>query len=324
MKYLLLLLLPCLVTDLVYAQPNYTRDTSFTVYSAYVKALKSYPQIKIVAPELPKNVKALMSVTYCSVDDRALKADVFYPTIKTKKKRPAVLLIHGGGWRSGDRSQQIPMAQHLAAKGFVSIAAEYRLSTEALYPAAIFDLKAAIRWIKANAEIYQIDTNKVVVLGCSAGGQLAALIGTTNNNPEFEDKICNPGYSSKVAAIIDVDGTLAFIHPESGEGNDKPEKPSAATLWLGKSAAEDPLLWEKVAPLNHVSSSTPPTLFLNSSVARMHAGRNDMIQKLDSLHIYSEVHTFNDAPHPFWLFHPWFDPMMRYILAFLDKIFIDN
>lgn len=321
MKYLLFLLLFCVVTDMAYAQPNHARDTSFTVYSAYVKALKNHPQIRIVGPELPENVKALMNLTYCSIGNRALKADIFYPVAKTKKKRPAVLLIHGGGWRSGDRSQQIPMAQHLASKGFVSITVEYRLSIEALYPAAIFDLKAAIRWIKANAKVYNIDTNKIAVLGCSAGGQLAALIGTTNHNPEFEDKVCNPHYSSSVAAIVDVDGTLAFIHPESGEGNDKPEKPSAATLWLGKSAVEEPLLWEKAAPLNHVSSSTPPILFLNSSVTRMHAGRNDMIQKLDSLHIYSEVHTFEDAPHPFWLFHPWFNPMMQYIVAFLGKNF---
>jgi acetyl esterase/lipase len=323
-KYLLFIVLLCIVTASVQAQPNHARDTSFTVYSAYIKTLKNYPQIRIVDSKLPKNVKATMDITYCNIGNRALKADIFYPATKTKKKRPAVLLIHGGGWRSGDRSQQIPMAQHLAAKGFVSITAEYRLSTEALYPAAIFDLKAAVRWIKANAKAYQIDTNKVVVLGCSAGGQLAALIGTTNNNPEFEDKVCNPDYSSNVAAIVDVDGTLAFIHPESEEGNDKPGKPSAATLWLGKSAAEDPLLWKKVAPLNHVSSNTPPILFLNSGVTRMHAGRNDMIQKLDSLHIYSEVHTFEDAPHPFWLFHPWFNPMMQYIVTFLNRISPNN
>jgi acetyl esterase/lipase len=323
-KYLLSLLLHSTVTNVIYAQTNQVKDTSFTVHSAYIKNVKNYPQIKIVNSELPKNVKAAMDLTYCNTGSRTLKADVFYTAIKTRKKRPAVLLIHGGGWRSGDRSQQNPMAQYLAGKGFVSITAEYRLSTEALYPAAIFDLKAAVRWVKANAKAYHIDTNKVAVLGCSAGGQLAALLGTTNNNPEFEDGVCNPNYSSGVAAIVDVDGTVAFIHPESGEGNDKPGKPSAATLWLGKNAADDPALWEKVAPLNHVSSRTPPILFLNSSIARMHAGRNDMIQKLDQLNIYSEVHTFEDAPHPFWLFHPWFDPMMQYIVTFLHKIFPDN
>jgi pectinesterase len=320
-KYLLLLLLPYTITEVAYAQANQTKDTSFTVYSVYAKNVKNYPQIKIVDAALPENVKAEMGLPYCHTGNRTLKVDVFYPAIKSKKKRPAVLLIHGGGWRSGDRSQQIPMAQYLAARGFVSITAEYRLSTEALYPAAIFDLKAAVRWIKANAKAYNVDTNKIAVLGCSAGGQLAALLGTTNNDPEFEDEACNPKYSSSVHAIVDVDGTLAFIHPESGEGNDKPGKPSAATLWLGKNATEDPALWESAAPLNHVSSCTPPVLFLNSSVARMHAGRNDMIQKLDSLRIYSEVHTFEDAPHPFWLFHPWFDPMMQYIVTFLDKIF---
>lgn len=306
----------------MYAQTSYKTDTSFTVYSAYTKNVKHYPHIKIVESRLPRQIKASMNITYCNPGSRALKADVFYPAARSPKKRPAVLLVHAGGWRSGDRSQQIPMAQSLAAQGYVAVCAEYRLSEEALYPAALYDLKAAVRWMKANAAAYQIDTEKVVVLGCSAGGQLAALLGTTNDLPEFEDKTaCNTRYPGSVAAIIDVDGTLAFIHPESGEGSDKPGKPSAATLWLGRSASEDPELWHKVAPLHHVSATTPPVLFINSSVARMHAGRNDMIQKLDSLHIYSEVHTFEDAPHPFWLFHPWFDPMMEYIFAFLHKIF---
>lgn len=320
-RYLPLLLSFLYCGNQAQAQLPEPKDTSFTVYSAFQKNIKKYPAIKIVQPRLPAQVKQALDVTYCTLGDRYLKADVFFPQKKRKQKVPAVLLIHGGGWRSGDRSQQIPMAQQLAAKGYVAVTAAYRLSTEAKYPAAVYDLKAAVRWMKANAGTYGIDTSKITVLGCSAGGQLAALLGTTQNDPDFEDDRCHPGFSTTVAAIIDVDGTLAFIHPESGDGSDKPGKPSAATLWLGATAAEAPGLWQKVAPLNHVNQNTPPVLFLNSSVTRMHAGRNDMIHQLDSMHIYSRVHTFDDAPHPFWLFDPWFSPMMEEIYAFLKQVF---
>lgn len=294
-------------------------DTSFTTYSAFRKNIKHYPQIKIAKTTLNKNVKADRNLNYCTAGSFALNADVFYP--KTKKKKPAVIIIHGGGWRSGDRSMEVPIAQELANRGYVAACVDYRLSTEALYPAAINDLKAAVRWIKANAEKYHIDTNKIAVMGCSAGGQLAALTGTTNGDLSFEGHDCTTATSSTVQAIIDIDGTLAFIHSESGEGADKPGKPSAATLWLGASATENAALWQSVAPLNHVSATTPPILFINSGIDRMHAGRNDMIKQLEAFHIYSEVHTFKDAPHPFWLFDPWFQPMMDHIEGFLQKVF---
>ena len=196
------------------------RDTSFTTYSAFVKAKKNYPNISIAQPAVPASIQAKTNLTYCTVGSRNLQLDIFYPKAKRKKGYPAVLFIYGGGWRSGERSQHVPMAQQLAAKGYVTVTADYRLSTEALYPAAVHDLKAAIRWMRANAKQYPIDTTKIAVWGFSAGGQLASLIGTTNGDAQFEGESCYKSHSSSVQAIVDVDGTLAFIHPESGEGND--------------------------------------------------------------------------------------------------------
>lgn len=298
-------------------------DTSFTTYSAYKSALKKYPFISIANPPVPANISSKTNVVYCKVNNTELRLDVFYPSQKSKKPLPAVLIVHGGGWRSGNRGQHVPLAQQLAAKGYVTVTAQYRLSTEALYPAAVNDLKTAIRWMRANAKTYHIDKDKIAIWGFSAGGQLATLVGTTGNSPLFKGDGCYQKYSDKIQAIIDADGTLAFIHPESGEGNDSKGK-SAATLWFGASKTERPDLWQQAAPLNHVDSQTPPILFINSAVDRMHAGRTDMIRKLDSLHIYSEIHAFPDTPHPFLLFNPWFDPVLKYTTNFLDKVFKRN
>ena len=230
------------------------------------------------------------------------------------------MIIHGGGWRSGNRGQHYPLAQRLADLGYVCFTPEYRLSTEALYPSAVYDLKSALRWIRSNAKKYNVDTNKIAVLGFSAGGQLAALLGVTAGNLKFEGTECNLKSLSAVNAIVDLDGTLSFVHPESGEGDDS-KRTSAATYWFGFSKKENSKLWEGASPLTYVGKDTPPTLFINSSVERMHAGRNDFLKVLNENNIYSEVKTFSDAPHSFPLFDPWFEPTVKYTNDFLKKVF---
>jgi acetyl esterase/lipase len=304
-KYIILLF-AVLLTSFAQAQRTegltHKPDTSFSNYSAYLNSKKKFPNIILVKDSLPPSVKADTGITYLSIS--GLKLDVFSPKKAKSKRLPAIIIIHGGGWRSGNRMQHHPLAQRLAEKGYVCFTPAYRLSTEALYPAAVQDLKAAINWIKTNASKYKVDTNQIVVLGFSAGGQLATLVGNTQ-----------PG----IKAIIDIDGTLAFIHPESGEGDDS-KNISAGTNWFGYNKTERPELWKEAGALSHAGPHTPPTLFINSAVDRMHAGRTDYIDILNQYHIYTEVQTFPNSPHAFCLFEPWFTPTVNYITGFLNKV----
>ncbi|GAB3940799.1 hypothetical protein GCM10028805_03160 [Spirosoma harenae] len=311
-----------LLTDHVWAQlgPTGGRDTSFTVRKSYIQEKKYHPDITLADSTIPAGVRVTRNMTYSApAAGRKLLLDVYSPPATSEKVHPAIILIHGGGWRSGDRSHNNPLAGQLAAKGFVSMPVEYRLSTEALYPAGVQDVKAAIRWVRANARQYAIDPNRIAVLGFSAGGQLAALVGTTNGNAAFEGAGGNAKQSSAVQAIVDIDGVLAFIHPESAEGNDS-KSISAGTYWFGYTKTEKPELWQEASALNHADKNTPPILFLNSSVSRMHAGRDDLIAKLKPFNTYSEVYTFPDAPHTFMFFNPWFAPTLTYITDFLHKV----
>lgn len=285
------------------------RDTSFTIKSAYEKERKKRPYIEIAEPALTKDVKREADIAYKTVNGRQLVLDIFYPT-NTQQKKPAVLLIFGGGWRSGDKTQNHAMATELAKQGYIAVSAEYRLSPEAAYPAAVADLRDAIRWMRGHATHYGLDTGRIAAMGCSAGGQLAALLGATNKLARFGGQTIDTARSS-VQAVVDIDGILAFHHPESAEG-------AVAAQWLGEQQQGN---WEEAAPLNHVDASSVPVLFINSSLPRFHAGRDDMIRKLDSLGIYSEVHTIDDTPHPFWFFHPWFEKTMQYTAGFLKKVF---
>ncbi|CAN5371009.1 hypothetical protein BH11BAC3_BH11BAC3_31730 [soil metagenome] len=296
------------------------KDTGYSTYSAYTGTLKSHPDIKIVPEFKFASVVEKRNITYCSIAKRALKLDVFAPKAKGEKPGIAIIIIHGGGWRTGNRTQHYPLAQKLANLGYTCFTPEYRLSTEALFPAGVYDIKAAIRYVKKNAAMYNIDTAKIVALGFSAGGEMAAAMGTTGNMPLFEGSNCNTEIKSDVNAVVDIDGTLSFVHPEGGEGDDS-KSISAGTYWFGYSKKENPMLWEAASPLSYVSSKTPPTLFLNSAVSRMHAGREDYIKVLNQYDIKSTVHNFEGAPHSFCLFDPWFEPTVKYIDEFLKNVF---
>lgn len=289
---------------------SYPRDTSYSIRSAWTKIKKDYPEVTPVAPATGLNITALVNQVY-STPGRPLTADVFLPGTDSTRS-PAVLLIYGGGWSSGEKANQVPMAQQLASHGYVAVVAEYRLSPEARYPAAVEDLKNALRWMRSRATEFALDTSRIAVLGCSAGAQLATLLGVTSLKDPYNTS--RSATSARVQAIVNIDGIVSFIHPEAEEG-------TYAARWLGGSRKERAEIWKEASPLEYAGSDTPPILFINSSHPRFHAGRDDMLSILDQHGIYSEVHTLENAPHSFWLVHPWFEPTVTYTLEFLDMVF---
>lgn len=299
-------------------------DTSYSTASAFVTVRKAFPNAQLVDNQRLPGIMFQPNVEYGGVGNRALLLDMFSAETKRSTSvqgRPAIVLIHGGGWRTGNRQQHHPMAQRLAAAGYVVVTPEYRLSTEALYPAAVHDLKTVIRWLRANASQYSVDTTRMAAVGFSAGGQLAALLGSTGNLTDLEGSGCWPGHSSAVQAVVDIDGILAFIHPESGEGDDS-KRVSAATNWFGGSKTQVSARWHEASALTYAGKQTAPTLFLNSAEARMHAGRDDFMIAVKPFGIYTEVYEFAGAPHSFCLFHPWFEPTVSRIEQFLKRVLI--
>ncbi len=306
------------------------RDTTFNTPLTYIKTKKQFPFIQIAEPEKPVNVVAYENVVYKTIDNssiknRSLKMNIYRPD--DKKKYPALILIHGGGWSSGTYSMEVPMAMQVASKGYVTIPVEYRLSPEAIYPAAVYDIKSAIKWVRKNAAKYNIDADHIAVSGTSAGGQLANLMGATNGLKKYEDPNDKMNVSSDVQAVIDIDGISDFTSEESTtRANQSKGKsnPPADVKWLGGTYEEQKQTWIDASPIFHVSDKSAPVCFINSSIDRFHYGRDEMIAKLDSLHLYSEVHTFPDTPHPYWLFRPWFTSTVNYMASFLDKVFKNN
>ncbi|WBL41887.1 pectinesterase family protein [Algoriphagus halophytocola] len=289
---------------------GYQKEGSYNLEDAWKKDVRNFPQIKPVEIKSSESVTESKGHVYKNLGSRELKLDVFSP-IRAETLRPAIVMIHGGGWKSGDKELQIPMAIALAEKGYVTAVVEYRLSPEAQYPAAIHDVKEAVRWLKVHANEFGIDTSQVAISGSSAGGQIAALVGMTNTAAYEGNSELNA--SSEVKAIVDMDGVLAFRHPESAEGQ-------VASEWLGGTYAQKPEVWDAASPLYLKSPAYKPILFIQSQYPRFHAGRDELIALLNEKGIYSEVHTFPESPHPFWLYDVWFEKTLAHIDDFLLKI----
>jgi acetyl esterase/lipase len=294
---------------------DFPKDTTYNLRSAYAQIHKDYQGVSPIEPLLPQGVRFKTEVVYARMGSRDLHLDIFYPSRKRKKGRPGVLLIHGGGWRSGNYKMEVPMAQQLAGKGYVAIAVEYRLSPEAPYPASVYDLKAALRWMRAHATEYGLDTSKIAAYGCSSGAQLASFLGTTNGMAKFEGGEGYAGYSSNVQAVLNIDGIVSFAHPEaSAEGE-------MAGAWLGGLRDVNWDKWKEASPLEHANAQTPPFLFVNCTIPRFHAGRDDLLKILDAAGTYHEVHTIPNSTHSFWTVHPWFEQTLKYSVGFLRKVF---
>ena len=295
---------------LVNAQES-IKYTPYTLESTFQKLKSKYPFIEPIKTIVSRGIISKENIIYKEINDSKLKLDVYFPSDYNNKTFPAVLLIHGGGWLTGGKENQRIMAQNLALKGYVAITVSYRLGLKAKYPAAINDIKDAIVWVKKHSKKYHINQGKIAVLGASSGAQLATLVGVTPNSGMYSS---HPKVSNEIQAIINIDGIVSFIHPNAEEG-------TMASIWLGGSKESNFNKWKEASPLEYVNKNSPPTIFLNSSMDRFHAGRDEFVKILKEHKIYYEIHTLADAPHSFWLVQPWFTQALNYVVPFLDKIF---
>lgn len=310
--FFLIFLMCCFVLN---AQEK-SKFKPYTIESTFQKLKKKYPFITSIKPVISDKIIYKENIVYKRIKKSKLELDIYYPSDCKGKSFPAVLLIHGGGWLTGSKENQRIMAQNLALNGYVAITVSYRLGLEAKYPAAVNDIKDAIVWAKQKAKKYNINKDKIGILGASAGAQLATLVGVTPDNDLYTT---NKKISNEVQAIVNIDGIVSFIHPEAA-AESKKGKESMAGIWLNGEKEENYKNWKEASPLEYVGKNTPPILFVNSSYDRFHAGRDDMISILNQHKIYNQTYTIPKSPHSFWLVKPWFDKTLNYVVDFLNKL----
>ncbi len=214
----------------------------------------------------PDGVRILRDWTYATVDGVDLQLDLYLPD-HFDKPLPLVVWIHGGGWVSGERSP-CPVAM-LATRGYAVASISYRLARgDATFPAPLHDCKAAIRWLRGNAWRFGCDPDRIGVWGASAGGHLAALLGTTADDPALEGNEGITGVSSKVQAVCALFPATDFVHLEEVE-DDHWRINLVAKALLHGSPSKHPELAASASPITHVSKNASPFLFIHGTADSM-------------------------------------------------------
>lgn len=228
--------------------------------------------------------------------NRIEKADLYLPTTSPDgAKRPGIVIIHGGGWVGGDKgaAREQNIGGTLASHGYVCLSINYRLQPKdgpRIWPQNLHDCKTAVRWLRANAERLQLDVEHIGVIGGSAGGHLAAMVGVTGPEAGLDPAEPYGSHSCRVQAVIDLYGPMA-------------DTPNRVTTLVGKSCEEAPELCRQVTPLSHLDKTDPPVLILHGTADKTVPVRDSEVfaDALKKAGIEHELVIVPGAPHTFHL-----------------------
>jgi acetyl esterase/lipase len=244
----------------------------------------------------PDEIVFESGIEYAKPGGESLQLDLARPK-SPNGKCPAILCIHGGGFRAGKREGWDGRCKMLAERGYVAATVTYRLAPKAPYPAAIHDVKAAVRWLRANAATYSIDPEKIGVTGDSAGGHLAQFLGVTGGVALFEGDGGNPGVSSRVSCVVNWYGPSDFTK-SYGKSVDAAE---VLPLWLGGDDTKEHRKHIEASPLYWGTPEAAPTLLLHGTKDPYVAFEQAewMRDRLKAAEVEVELVAFEGAGHGF-------------------------
>ena len=235
-------------------------------------------------------------LVYATAADANLMLDLALPKA-AKGTLPVVVFLHGEGWRAGTRQQMNHFIEGMARLGYVGVTPDYRLVPGARFPAQVEDCKAAIRWLRAHAADYGVRPDRIGVVGFSAGGHLAAMLGLTGKLDGLEGAGGNAEQSSEVQAVV------SFFGPTDFSTRDWPADLEREVIvpFLGGSWADRPDVYRKASPISYVSARAPPFLFLHGSDDKLVPVDQStrLAAQLDRLGVSARVIAFEGEGHGF-------------------------
>ncbi len=240
---------------------------------------------------IPKEYTAQIDVVYTKVMDWEGRADL-YLSLNAVKPTPILINIHGGGWKSGVKETQGGFSPYFKA-GFAVANMEYRMSGQATAPAAIEDTRCMLMYLIKNAKALNIDPNKIIIMGGSAGGHLALMGGLLGNDHRF-DSNCPGVENVKVAAIIDKYGIMDVWDWTYGPEH----KSSSPKLWLGDKANDNEFI-KSVSPISYVTKNSPPIFIVHGNADPIvpYQQSVDLYKKLQDLGVKSQFITVEAGLH---------------------------
>ena len=240
---------------------------------------------------IPKNYSAQLDVVYTKAKEWEGKADL-YLALNETKPTPVIINIHGGGWKTGSKDTQGGFSPFFKA-GFAVANMEYRMSDYAKAPAAVEDTRCMLAYLIQNAKKLNIDPNKIIIMGGSAGGHLALMGGLLANDHRF-DTNCSGIENIKVAAIIDKYGIMDVWDWTYGPDH----KSSSPAYWLGENAKNETFI-KSVSPISYVTKNSPPIFIVHGDADPTvpYHQSVDLYKKLQELGVKSEFFTVPGGLH---------------------------
>ena len=267
-------------------------------------------------PRFVDKTVAHMDLVYAKNGEREMLLNLYHPKGQ-KEKLPAIVCLHGGGWSKGKRQHAAHFAQALAARGFVAVAIDYRLSGEAKFPAHIEDAKAAVRWLRAHADQWKVDAKAIGATGSSAGGHLAALLATSGEVKALEGKGGHEAFSSRIQAAAPMCAQTDFMVERIKEKSLAPK--GLYQNFLGGSQEEIPETYRLASPIHHLDAGDPPTFFLTGSLDDPSTQAEAFRKQSTELKIATGLLVIPDAPHGFHRKQKFFDIAIDQLDEFFTK-----
>lgn len=265
--------------------------------------------------------KTLHNVVYSRPNGTPLRLDVFIP--QGEGPFPVVIYIHGGGWHSGDKRDNL--AGWLVEHGYAVVNVNYRLSTEGPFPAQIHDCKAAVRWVRATAHKMRFDADRIGALGDSAGGHLAALLGTSAGVKSLEGKGGHPRQSSRIQAVCDFFGPTELVSAWQETTVEGEWGVRMYQMLLGGTDLESVKEQaQQASPVTYVTADDPPFLILHGTDDEIINVRQSRLlhEALKEKGVSSQLRIFEGHGHG----GPWFysDETRAVILDFFGEYLKKN
>ena len=250
---------------------------------------------------VPPGVTAFRDLAYVTDGHERQKLDLYVPE-KTAGALPLIIWIHGGGWAAGSKEGCPPLGAGYTQRGYAVASIDYRLSGDAIFPAQIEDCKAAVRWLRAHAQEYNLDPKHFAAWGSSAGGHLVALLGTSDHTKEF-DVGEHLDQSSRVQAVCDYFGPTDLLQmdshalPDARLKHDAPNSPESQLI--GGPIQERKVEAARANPITYITKGAPPFLIVHGDKDLLvpHHQSELLYEALKAAGVQVRFHTLEGAGH---------------------------
>lgn len=263
-------------------------------------------------PEAPSvKLRSRQNLTVVARGEVTVRVDVERPD--DARVLPAVLMVHGGGWTGGSKEAMRPLARALAARGWVVVSTSYRLAGQAPYPAAVHDVKAAVRWLRAHAAEFGLDPQRVGAVGGSAGGHLVGLVATTADRLIEEANGPWAGQSAHLDAAV----LMGAGVDQLARALEAPKPIPSQLVFFGGPVSERREIYREASPFHQLTAACPPLLFLDGEKDDPGTRYVTMRQRMDELGVAHELAVVEGCAHGAWGRAPWLERMVGEMDRFL-------